>query len=83
MFDQLWKTGSLSTDQNHIQEIKLRNLKFDIAFNFVMKHFCLDGSDLFLYDSTPIYRVQGLTERFNDDVNHLLWPSQTENILEV
>ncbi len=47
----------------------------------MMKHFYPDGSALFQDDNAPIHRARGVTEWFDEyenDVNHMLWPSQSQ-----
>ena len=48
-----------------------------------MRHFYPDVSGLFQDDNTPIHRVQGVTEWFDEyenNMNHMLWPSQSPDL---
>lgn len=75
LFDQLWKSGSSFISQHNTCKLILRNIKFDIIFIPWWNISFLMG--VVSSVMTPPYRPQEPTECFDDDVNHLLWPSQS------
>lgn len=49
----------------------------------MLKQFYPSGSGLFPHDSTSIHRPQEVTEWYDedeDDLNHMLWPSQLPDL---